>query len=323
MPEAFVAARFLTAPQSIDPHPIALGRVKMTDAAAGAAEARPIAPRRPGRIGRLVPAAVLAAVTMVAGAAEAQSQPPPTAAATPAETPICTDRPAKANVPCTVPAGDVQIEADLVNWSRASADGASARTLLFTNPTLKYGVLANLDVEVDWAPWEQVRTTFAGRTTTASSVGDLFLRAKWAAIGGDAVSLSLIPYVKLPTASHDVGNGHVEGGLIAPISVSLPAKFTLALGPELDALENADRTGAHVNVVNVVDVNRSFGKWTVYGELWNEQTFDPRGAVAQTTADAAVAYLLTSTLQLDAGANFGLDRNAPQQQYYLGVSHRF
>jgi len=41
------------------------------------------------------------------------------------------------------------------------------------------------------------------------------------------------------------------------------------------------------------------------------------------TADAAVAYLLTDSIQLDAGANFGLNRNAPNLQIYTGISQRF
>ena len=42
----------------------------------------------------------------------AQSSP-----AAPAEDPICTDRPTKANLACTVPAGRIQVEADAVNWT--------------------------------------------------------------------------------------------------------------------------------------------------------------------------------------------------------------
>lgn len=272
----------------------------------------------------------IAAATMAAGAAGAQTQPPGEPAPpplgstpTPAEAPICTDRPTKSGNTCTVPAGDVQIEADVVNWSRASADGVTSKTLLFTNPTLKYGVLPNLDVELNWAPWEQVRTTVKGRTVTFSSVGDLVLSTKWEPIGGDAFSMAVVPFVKLPTASDEVGNGHVEGGLIARVKIALPANFNLILAPQLDALENADRTGSHPNVINVINLSRSFGRWTVLGELWNEQNFDPAGTFAQTTADTAVAYLVSDTLQLDVGANFGLDRAAPQQQYILGVSKRF
>lgn len=263
---------------------------------------------------------------MVDAQAQSSAQGPPqtqAASAASAETLICTDRPSKANAPCTTPAGHVQIETDVLNWSRAFAGGGAAETTLFTNPTLKYGVSKHLDVELNWAPWDRVTSTMQGRTVTAASVGDLFARAKWAVIKDGAFSLSLLPYVKLPTAGPGVGNGRVEGGLIAPMSIGLPARFTLTLGPELDALENADRTGAHVNLIDVVDVSRAVGRWTFYGELWNDQDFDPARPTTQTTADVAAAYLATRTVQLDAGANFGLDRAAPQQQYYLGVSKRF
>lgn len=277
----------------------------------------------------LMLASAVAALTMVAGAAGAQSEPPaqstpPAALSTPTEPPLCTDRPTKANGTCAVPAGDFQIESDALTWTRSSADGVTTATTQFTNPTFKYGLRSDLDLEVNWSPWTQVRTTVGGRTTTASGVGDVVVRGKWEPIGGDAFSLALIPYVKLPTASHNVGNGHVEGGLIAPMAWTLPAKVSLTLGPELDALENADGTGAHLNVVNLISLGRPFGdRWTLYAELWNAQDFEPTGTIAQTTADVAASYLLTKTLQLDAGANFGLNRAAPQQQYYFGVSHRF
>jgi hypothetical protein len=227
--------------------------------------------------------------------------------------------------------GDLQIEADVTQWTRASVAGVTTQATRFTNPTLKYGVFDHLDIEVNWTPWAQVRTSLDGRTTTSSSVGDLFLRAKWAAINGEVFAASLIPYVKLPTASHEVGNGHVEGGLIAPLVIDLPAKFKLTLQPELDALkspelvvpQNAERTGVRLNAANLIDLSRPFGAWTLYAELWNNQDFAPTGTRAQTTADVAASWLLTSTTQLDVGANFGLDRDAPQQQLYFGVSHRF
>jgi hypothetical protein len=271
-----------------------------------------------------IPAPAPAQTPASQGAPEAPGETPEeTPGAASAEAPICTDRPTKSNTPCTVPEGDVQIEADVTQWTRASAAGVTRETILFTDPTVKYGVLAHLDVEVSWAPWEQVRTSFNGHATTVSSVGDLFLRGKWAAFDGEVFETSLIPYVKLPTASHEVGNGHVEGGLIAPVVIKLPAEFKLTQCPELDALSNADRPGAHLNVIDVIDLSRSLGKWTLYAEIWNDQDFAPTGTRAQTTFDVAASWLLTNNAQLDAGANFGLDRDAPQQQFYLGVSGRF
>ena len=39
------------------------------------------------------------------------------------------------------------------------------------------------------------------------------------------MSFALSPYIKLPTALAGIGNGAVEGGLIAPININLPASF--------------------------------------------------------------------------------------------------
>src|SRR5262249_26690995 len=114
-------------------------------------------------------------------------------ASTPAEPALCTDRPSKANAPCTVPAGDFQIEADVANGTRSSADGVTVKTLLGPNPTFKYGVNKSLDVELNIAPWQQVQTTAGGRTLTDASLSDLFLRAKWAAVTGDVFNMSLLP----------------------------------------------------------------------------------------------------------------------------------
>jgi hypothetical protein len=45
--------------------------------------------------------------------------------------------------------------------------------------------------------------------------------------------------------------------------------------------------------------------------------------VRQYSLDAAIAYLLGNNAQLDAGANFGLNRNAPDVELYTGIAIRF
>jgi hypothetical protein len=64
-----------------------------------------------------------------------------------------------------VPAGQVQIEADAFNWTRLAAGTTTTDTLLYTNPTLKYGLGSSTDVEVNWAPYEEVRSRDASGTT--------------------------------------------------------------------------------------------------------------------------------------------------------------
>jgi hypothetical protein len=41
------------------------------------------------------------------------------------------------------------------------------------------------------------------------------------------------------------------------------------------------------------------------------------------SADGAVAYLVRDDLQLDAGANFGLNKQTPDIELYAGISKRF
>ena len=243
----------------------------------------------------------------------------------PNPTPICTDRPTKASVACTVPAGDFQLESGIVNWTRSETGGTRTDTILFGNPTLKYGVGTHTDVEANLVPYETVATATAAGTTTVGSVGDLYLRLKQRLTADSSkTQVALIPFVKAPTAKVGVGNGAWEGGVAAPANIPLPAKFTLTLVPEVDVLADDAGGGHHVGLISLVNVSHGIGKKvTVFAEFWNSQNLDPGGTVHQYSADVAATYTLTPTLQLDLGGNLGLNRATPASQVYFGVSTRF
>lgn len=282
---------------------------------------------------RYILASLLATVSGPAFAQAGDSPPPapvatapvPAAPAAAAEPAICTDRPTKANATCTVPSGKVQLETDLVNWTRTDAGGVRTDFILYPNPTLKYGLSSRADIQFNIAPYEELRTHVAGATTTLGGVGDLYVRLKDRVTADSSkVQVAFIPFVKIPTARHGLGNREVEGGLAVPIAVTLPESFTLTFGPEADLLSDANHPGSrHFNIVNLVNLSKSVGKVTLIGELWSDWNFDPAGTVRQYSADAAVAWLVAPRLQLDAGANFGLNRNTPDAQVYLGLSTRF
>src|SRR5215469_6530871 len=93
--------------------------------------------------------------------------------------PICADRPTKSNGPCTVDQGHWQVEADLVNAAFMHAGGLTTDTWLILNPTLKYGLTRNLDVEVNIDPLEIVRTRdAAGKADVHRGASDFFVRVK-------------------------------------------------------------------------------------------------------------------------------------------------
>jgi hypothetical protein len=283
-------------------------------------------------------AALIALCLVVAGVARADPAPAPDKSGftlfnpTPAADfrGFCTDRPTKSTGPCTVDAGVWQVESDVYNYTYDSVGGVTTTTELFTNPTLKLGVTNTLDLEVNIAPYERVTVHdhATGVTRTASGVGDLFLRAKWALAGDDGGSfgLALVPFVKVPTAPLSIGNGAVEGGLVVPIQFTLSNSLQVLFDPEIDVLANAVGSGRHPNTIALVSLSYPATKTvTLSAELWGDANFDPTGTVSQASFDLGAAWIPAKApdFQFDGGVNLGLNSATPGVQAYVGVSHRF
>jgi len=97
----------------------------------------------------------------------------------------------------------------------------------------------------------------------------------------------------------------------------------MTLGPEADLLADADGSGRHLALVNLVNVAGSIApRLTLAGEFWSSFNFDPAGTVRQASADAAVGYVFSNNVQIDAGANIGLTRDTADIELYAGFSIR-
>ncbi|MBC2668491.1 transporter [Novosphingobium piscinae] len=239
--------------------------------------------------------------------------------------PICTDRPTKSNVTCTVPQGAVQVEADVFSWTRLAATPARTDVLVYTNPTVKYGLGDNSDIQLNIAPLVEVRTRVGEQTVNQRGVGDLTIRFKQRLTGpDDAVQVTLLPFVKAPTAERGIGNEQWEGGLIVPVQLEIgPAMLTLV--PQVNLLAGAlAPQRRHLEFQGLANLAVPIApRTTLAGEVWTSQNWDPAGTLRQYSADAALSYLLHDELQLDLGGNFGLNRATPDVQVYLGLSARF
>jgi Putative MetA-pathway of phenol degradation len=240
------------------------------------------------------------------------------------QTPICADRPTKSNNACAVDPGAWQLETDLFNGTFQRSGGVTTDAYLITNPTLKYGIAENWDVEANLAPYEVVRTHDAFGTRMLDGIGDLFLRVKYDAIPQGDVQLGFVPYVKLPTARDGIGNGAVEAGVAVPVNITLSDVWSLGFSPEFDALKDANGNGRHFNTSQTVEVGYGFpGDLTLNAEVWGDWNDDPTGAPAQYTLDFAAAKLLTKAFQIDGGVNIGLNRATPDVQLYAGLATKF
>lgn len=239
------------------------------------------------------------------------------------EAPICTDRPTKANAVCTVPKGSFQLETTALGWTLTKAGGAKSRTFSVGSSLLKYGLTDRSDMQLGFTPYVRIRNS--GSSENQSGVGDITVRYKHRVSAGESpVQVDLLPFVKIPAAKQGIGNRKLEGGLAVPISFGLGGGVTATLGPELDLLADGDGHGRHLALVNLVNLSAPIAaRLTLIGELWSNLNFDPSGTLKQASADAAVAYALSPSVQLDAGVNAGLTPDTPEVEIYAGVSLRF
>ena len=234
------------------------------------------------------------------------------------KSPICADRPGKATATCTVPAGRWQVETGLADWTLQKDGGERDTSLVLGETTVKYGLTDSADIEVDVTPWQH-----AGGN---SGIGDLSFVYKQRLTADDApVQVSARPFVKAPTAKHSLGNGKWEAGLLVPVGYAIPGSpFSLVLTPEIDWAADGDGRGHHAAMAQVAAVGwAASDRLNLSAELWGAWDWDRSGTTRQASADGSAAWLLGKDVQLDAGANFGLNRATPDVELYTGVAVRF
>jgi hypothetical protein len=243
--------------------------------------------------------------------------------------PFNTDRPTKSNVPYTVDAGHFQYEGDIFIYSfdnTTTPDTDNTSWVLF-NPTFKAGLTNWADLEVNFSAQNIQRnvTRSTGATTANYGFGDTFTRLKMNLWGNDGgtTAFALIPYGKWPTAPIGVGNGYAEGGIIAPLAISLPLGFTTILMGEVDYLKNPVSPGYRANFQSLININRTIiENVTGYAEIYANWPNSP-DLKNTYTLDFAIAWTPLPNFQLDVGINIGLVPAATPYQIYMGIAQRF
>jgi hypothetical protein len=242
------------------------------------------------------------------------------------EEPICADRPGKATSTCAVSAGHWQIETGLADWTLEKGAGERDTTLAVGGTTIKYGLSDRSNIEVDINPWQRATSRLDSVHESVSGFGDVNVLYKQQITSADApVQVDALPFVKIPTAKHSLGDGKWEGGLLVPIGFSIPkSPLAVALTPEVDWVADADGNGHHAAMAQVASLGWAVtDKLSLSAEIWGAWDWDPAGTTREASADGSVAYLVGSDVQLDAGTNVGLNRNTPDVELYCGMSFRF
>jgi outer membrane putative beta-barrel porin/alpha-amylase len=235
------------------------------------------------------------------------------------------DRPDKTESPYTVDAGHFMLEMDFVTFTHDDTDGVRTETWNVTPVNLKVGLLNNVDLQLIYDNYIYVRTEDRLGATTQSGFGDLTPRLKinlWGNDGGDT-AFALLPFVKFPVNTDRLGNDAVEGGMILPLAVKLPAQWDMGLEAAASEMRNEESPGHHAEFIQSITFDHAIvGKLSGYCEFFSDiSTEGGPGWIG--TVDVGLEYLVTENVQLDCGGNFGVTRAADDVNVFTGITVRF
>lgn len=240
---------------------------------------------------------------------------------------LTADRPDKTESPYTVDAGHFQLEMDVVTFTLNRSNDARFEAWNVAPVNFKIGLLNNVDLQFIFDNYLYVRTEDrqSHKMTTQSGVGDLTTRLKinfWGNDGGQT-AFGVMPFVKFPTNTDQLGNDAVEGGVIFPLAVKLPAGWDLGLETGSSFLRNEQDRGYHAEFVNSVTVGHEIiGKLGGYIEFFSSVSTEGDASWVG-TVDLGLTYGLTDNIQLDAGVNLGVTHAADDLNAFTGFTVRF
>ena len=238
------------------------------------------------------------------------------------------DRPGKSHSSITLDAGHFQVESDffIYTWDPGRGDRPTTRAYSIGTPIFKVGITNSIDFEVATSLFNHLRQSGGGSPPlVANGFGDTSIGAKINLFGNDGgnQSLALIPFIKLPTAAHDIGNGHPEFMLNAPYTINAKP-WALTLEPNFGILRNDSNSGYRENYGFIANLSRPVfsEKLTAAIEIATDVSSES-GSKVKVSLDPSLQYLVTRDLQLDVGISIGLNSVTPKYIPYVGFSYRF
>ena len=271
--------------------------------------------------------AALAACALLAPSLAA-AQAAPAAPAAPALRELSTDRPDRTESPHTVPAGRMQVELDLVSYTRDRVREGGADLLSqglgVGAANLKLGLHRSVDLQLVAESYTATRVEDAtgGLVSRRRGPGVFAVRSKVSLWGNDGgrTALAVMPFV----AFEEGENGReVNGGLIVPLAVELAGGWGLGTMVEVDAARDAAGDAYDLSWIASVVLGRDLtDRLGGFVELYGERS-GPGAAGRIATLDGGLTYGLTPDVQLDGGVNVGLTAAAEDLHPFLGLSVRF
>ena len=239
---------------------------------------------------------------------------PSTAPAAPPLRDLSTDRPDTTESPRSVDAGNFQFELEIAAWER----DRGTRTLHLGEFNLKAGLDDSTDLQL-------VLPRFSRTSGGPEGFGDIELRLKRNLWGNDngPTALAVMPFVKIPTASHDLGNGKWEGGLLVPFAFSLPAGWESAVMTGIDLAADDTGNGYHAVFVNSITASHGLTESTAFFVELVSVLSAESGADDEAYFNAGLTWAVLPQWQVDGGIRAGLASASTDFTPFLGFSAKF
>lgn len=242
----------------------------------------------------------------------------------PAAEPICADRPGLGTPPCATPGGRVVVEVGLAGWTLNRDGGDRSDTVVLGDTLVRLGLGGGTEVQLGWTAFGTVRERGAGGVSRRSGVGDVSFGVLKTVVEGDALSLSALARATAPVGSDAIGAGDWSFDFVAPASIALGGPLSLDLTPGISAAADGDGSGRHLAYGTVVGIGADIGDSAIAAvELGVTRDDDPDGAATPAQLGLSAAWRPAPNLQLDAGANLGLNGAADDLELYVGISRQF
>lgn len=248
------------------------------------------------------------------------------------------DRPGITDSPRTIDAGHIQMEADLFSYSHHRSFSRNDSNQVVTTDENSYstgtigfgiGLTNSTELQIQTISFESMTVkTSEGSSISKehyNGVGDTTVRLKWNLFGNDneGPALGLIPELKIPTNSSNIGNHDLEGAISLPLSIMLPNEWNFNIMPKWFMARNDDTSGYHAEMLTGISLGHHIvGDLSGYGEFIS-QSSSSNDSGWGTSTGAGVMYNINNRIQLDVSVDFGLNAFADEFNFSTGFVIRF
>jgi hypothetical protein len=234
---------------------------------------------------------------------------------------LSADRPDTTESPYTVEPGGIQVESNILGFSRDRSDGMKTETWALAETNVKFGMTESIDLQWVFRPWISEHESGSGQTQRSEGFGDIDLRLKWNLWGNDGgnTAAAIMPYATTPTRT-SVSSDEWQGGIIFPVSIDLTETLGLGFQGEAARVWDDDNDEYEWDFLHSIVLGAALsdktGAFVEYVGVTGDGAYEASGFVGFTWSPSP-------NIQWDISGGIGFNDAAEDFSAAQGVTFRF